>query len=576
MADGSAFDYVIVGAGSAGCVLADRLSADPAVRVLLLEAGPGDRGWKTQIPAALTYNLMNDRVNWYYRTEPQAQMNGRRLYWPRGRLLGGSSSLNAMVYIRGHALDYDRWVEEGAAGWSYAEVLPYFRRAESHSLGADDYRGGDGPLTVTRGSGDNPLFDAWIEAGEQAGYPATPDMNGYRQEGMGRMDMTIRAGRRCSTARAYLRPAMARPNLFVFTRCLATRVLLERGRAVGVEYREGGFVKRALAAREVILAGGAINSPQLLMLSGIGPAGHLRRVGVPVRHDLPGVGRDLQDHLEFYFQVECREPVTMLEAMRPHNMLRIGLRWFLFHDGPAASSHLEAGGFIRSRPGVRHPDIQFHFLPALVEDHGRSKGRMHAYQAHAGTMRPASRGWLELRSADPAEHPLIEPNYLAEARDRADLRACVRLTREIFAQPAFDRYRGRELQPGAEAVDDAALDAFIRAKADSAYHPCCTCRMGTDEAAVVDPQCRVRGLDGLRVVDASIMPSMVSGNLNAPTIMIAEKAADLIRGADPLPPAEAPVWEAPDWRTRQRPGTPQRQLATAHDGRSIEHESAMA
>ncbi len=576
MADVPAFDYVIVGAGSAGCVLANRLSVDPAIRVLLLEAGPGDRGWKTQIPAALTYNLMNDRVNWYYRTEPQAGMNGRRLYWPRGRLLGGSSSLNAMVYIRGHALDYDRWVDEGAAGWSYAEVLPYFRRAESFSLGADAYRGGDGPLTVTRGSTANPLFDAWIAAGEEAGYPATSDMNGYRQEGMGRMDMTIRAGRRCSTARAYLRPVMARPNLFVFTRCLARRILLEHGRAVGVEYSEGGVVKRAMVAREVILAGGAINSPQLLMLSGIGPADRLRRVGVAVAHDLPGVGRELQDHLEFYFQVECREPVTLLEAMRPHNMVKIGLRWFLFHDGLAASSQLEAGGFIRSAPGIRHPDIQFHFLPALVEDHGRSKGRMHAYQSHAGTMRPASRGWLELRSADPGDHPAIEPNYLAEERDRADLRACVRLTREIFAQPAFDRYRGRELQPGAGVADDAGIDAFIRAKADSAYHPCCTCRMGTDARAVVDPDCRVRGLAGLRVVDASIMPSIVSGNLNAPTIMIAERAADLILGAAPLPPDEVPVWEAPDWHTRQRPGAPRRRLAASPDGRSIERQAAMA
>lgn len=576
MADAAEFDYVIVGAGSAGCVLANRLSADPSLRVLLLEAGPGDRGWKTQIPAALTYNLMNDRVNWYYRTEPQAAMDGRRLYWPRGRLLGGSSSLNAMVYIRGHALDYDRWVTEGAPGWSYAEVLPYFRRAESYSLGPNEYRGGDGPLTVTRGTGDNPLFDTWIEAGAQAGYPFTPDMNGHRQEGMGRMDMTIRAGRRCSTARAYLRPAMTRPNLFVFTRCLATHILLDRGRAVGVEYAEGGFVKRALAAREVILAGGAINSPQLLMLSGIGPADQLRRVGVPVAHDLPGVGRDLQDHLEFYFQVECTKPVTLLDAMRPQNMVKIGLRWFLFHDGPAASSHLEAGGFIRSAPGVRHPDIQFHFLPALVEDHGRSKGRIHAYQSHAGTMRPASRGWLELRSADPHQHPLIEPNYLAEERDRADLRACVRLTREIFAQPAFDAYRGRERMPGAEVQNDAAIDAFIRAKADSAYHPCCTCRMGTDEGAVVDPTCRVRGLDGLRVVDAAIMPSMVSGNLNAPTIMLAEKASDLILGLSPLPPAMVPVWEAPDWRTRQRSAEPERRLAEPHDLRTIQPQAAMA
>ena len=576
MSSGPEFDYVVVGAGSAGCVLANRLSVDPGLRVLLLEAGPGDRGWKTQMPAALTYNLMNDRVNWYYQTEPQAHMSGRRLYWPRGRLLGGSSSLNAMVYVRGHAHDYDRWVGEGAPGWSYGEVLPYFRRAETFSLGSDAYRGGDGPLTVSRGSGDNPLFDAWIAAGAEAGYPATPDMNGHRQEGMGRMDMTIRAGRRCSTARAYLRPALARPNLRVLTRCLATRILLDRGRAVGVEHAEGGFLKRAMATREVILAGGAINSPHLLMLSGIGPADHLRQVGVPATHDLPGVGRDLQDHLEFYFQVECKEPVTLLDAMRPHNMIRIGLRWFLFHDGPAASSHLEAGGFIRSAAGVRHPDIQFHFLPALVEDHGRSKGRMHAFQAHAGTMRPASRGWLELRSADPTQHPLIEPNYLAEERDRADLRACVRLTREIFAQPAFDRWRGRELKPGAEVQDDAAIDAFIRARADSAYHPCCTCRMGTDAQAVVDPQCRVRGLEGLRVVDASIMPSMVSGNLNAPTIMLAEKAADLILGLHPLPPAEVSVWEAPDWRARQRSGEARRQLASAPDGRTIERQAAMA
>ena len=570
------FDYVIVGGGSAGCVLASRLSADPAVRVLLLEAGPPDRGWKIHMPAALTYNLMSDRVNWSYQTEPQARMDGRRLYWPRGRVLGGSSSLNAMVYVRGHALDYDRWAEEGGRGWSYAEVLPYFRRAESYSGGADAYRGGDGPLFVTRGATPNPLFDAWIAAGEQAGYSATPDMNGHRQEGMGRMDMTIHAGRRWSAARAYLRPMRGRRNLFVYTGCLATRVLLERGRVVGVEYAEGTLSKRAMAAREVILAGGAINSPQLLLLSGIGPADHLAGVGVPVAHELPGVGRDLQDHLEFYFQVECREPVTLLDAMRPLNMAGIGLRWFLRHDGLAASSHLEAGGFIRSRAGVRHPDIQFHFLPALVEDHGRSKGRMHAFQSHVGPMRPASRGWLELRSADPRRHPLIEPNYLAEARDRAEMRDCVHLTREIFAQPAFDRFRGRELQPGARVTDDAAIDAFVRAKADSAYHPCCTCRMGVDELAVVDPECRVRGLERLRVVDASIMPSMVSGNLNAPTIMLAEKAADLILGRPAPPPAEVAVWEAPDWRTRQRDGSPVDVLSRGREPSSVEREAEMA
>jgi choline dehydrogenase len=479
-------------------------------------------------------------------------MDGRRLYWPRGRVLGGSSSLNAMVYVRGHALDYDRWVEEGAAGWSYADLLPYFRRAETYSEGPDAYRGGEGPLHVMRGRGDNPLFDAWLAAGAEAGYPLTADMNGFQQEGMGRMDMTIRDGRRWSASRAYLRPAAGRRNLWIVTRALATRIALQNGRAIGVDYVENGRLKRAVAEREVILAAGAINSPQLLQLSGIGDPDALRKLGIEVTHPLQGVGRNLQDHLEFYFQYECLEPITLLKAMQPRHMVGIGLRWFLRHDGLAASSHLEAGGFIRSAAGVRHPDIQYHFLPALVSDHGRAKGDIHAFQAHAGTMRPLSRGWLGLRSADPRAHPIIEPNYLAEAPDREDFRACVRLTREIFQQPAIARYRGRELAPGADVTSDTAIDAFIRAKADSAYHPCCTCRMGVDEEAVVDPQCRVRGLESLRVVDASIMPSMVSGNLNAPTIMLAEKAADLILGRDPLPPSNAPVYEAPAWQTRQR------------------------
>jgi choline dehydrogenase len=547
------FDYVIVGAGSAGCVLADRLSADPDLSVLVLEAGGADRGWKIAMPAALTYNLMSDRHNWFYRTEPQAHMDGRSLYWPRGRVLGGSSSLNAMVYVRGHAFDYDRWAgEEGAAGWSYAEVLPYFKRAETRSIGGDAYRGDSGPLRVWAAGMANPLFAAFIEAGREAGYPTTDDMNGRQQEGFGRMDMTVHRGRRCSAARAYLHPAMRRPNLTVVIRAMAERVLIEHGRAVGVAYRENGLAKQVRATREVILAGGTINSPQLLMLSGIGPADQLRSHGIAVARDLPGVGQNLQDHLELYVQQACTRPVSLMPAMRPHNMALVGLRWLLRHDGPGASSHLEAGAFIRSRPGVRHPDIQYHFLPALVSDHGRSAARFHAFQAHVGPMRPASRGWLRLRSADPLDHPLIQPNLLSEARDRVELRDCVRLTREIFAQPAFDAYRGAEIMPGAEVRTDAEIDAFVRRKADSAYHPCGTCRMGVGETAVVDPQTRVHGVAGLRVVDASIMPSEPSGNLNAPVIMMAEKAADLILGRPPLPPDNVPVHEAPDWRTRQR------------------------
>jgi choline dehydrogenase len=546
------FDYVIVGAGSAGCVLANRLSADPGTRVLVLEAGPEDRTWKIHMPAALTYNLCDDKYNWYYETEPQAAMDNRRMYWPRGRVLGGSSSLNAMVYIRGHAYDYDRWAEEGAAGWSYAEVLPYFRRAETRAKGGDDYRGSDGPLKVSTGSQPNPLFDAFIQAGQQAGYPFTADMNGYQQEGFGKMDMTIHQGERWSAAKAYLKPVRSRPNLTVETGALSTRILFEGTRAVGVEYAQAGQVRVARAAREVILCGGAINSPQLLMLSGVGPADQLRRHDIAVTHDLPGVGRNLQDHLELYVQYECTKPITLYSVENPLYKAKVGVEWFLFRSGLTTSAHLEAGGFIRSRAGIRHPDIQYHFLPSVVNDHGRKPGDRHAFQAHAGTMRATSRGWVELRSADPRAKPILQPNYLTTQDDRDDMRACVKLTREIFAQAGFDPYRGPEIAPGASVRTDDEIDAFIRAKADSAYHPSCTCKMGVDEMAVVDPETRVRGLEGLRVVDASIMPSIVSGNLNAPTIMIGEKAADIILGKTPLPPSNAPVYEAPNWRTAQR------------------------
>jgi choline dehydrogenase len=481
-------------------------------------------------------------------------MDGRRMYCPRGRVLGGTSSINGMAYVRGHARDYDRWAQSGLAGWDYAHVLPYFKGAETAARGPDDYRGGDGPLHVATGACRNPLYQAFIEAGRQAGYPLTPDMNGYQQEGFAAMDMTVGDGRRWSTARAYLRPARRRRNLIVRTGALARQVRFEGARAVGVDYVKGRRAAHVRAEREVILAGGAINSPQLLMLSGIGDAEDLARLDIPVLAELPGVGQNLQDHLEIYVQHACTRPISLYAAQRPWNKLRIGLEWILLKRGLGATSHFEAGAFIRSRAGVEHPDLQYHFLPIAMNYDGSNPADTHGFQAHVGPMRPTSVGRLRLRSADPQEPPSILFNYMATEGDREEMRAAVRLTREIFAQRGFDPYLGPELAPGHGVDTDAEIDAFVRARAESAYHACGTCKMGPegDPSAVVDGACRVHGIEGVRVVDAGIMPSIPSGNTNAPTIMLAEKAADLIRGREPLPALDVPVYIAPSWETRQR------------------------
>ncbi|EAR49740.1 choline dehydrogenase [Oceanicola granulosus HTCC2516] len=548
-------DYVIVGAGSAGCAMAYRLG-EAGRSVIVIEHGGSDAGPFIQMPAALSYPMNMPAYDWGYMSEPEPHLGGRKLVVPRGKVIGGSSSINGMIYVRGHARDFDHWAEQGAAGWAYADVLPYYKRMEHWHAGLHggdpDWRGKDGPLHVTRGPRKNPLTRAFVEAGAQAGYELTDDYNGEKQEGFGPFDSTIWRGRRWSAANAYLRPALKRDNV-TLVRGLVSKVVIEEGRATGVEMIRRGATEVVRARAEVILAASSINSPKLLMLSGIGPGAHLREHGIEVVADRPGVGRNLQDHLELYIQQAAIKPVSLYRYWNLIGKGVIGAQWLFTRTGLGASNQFESAGFIRSRAGVEYPDIQFHFLPIAVRYDGKVAAEGHGFQAHVGPMRSVSRGEVTLRSADPNDAPRILFNYMSHESDWEDFRTCIRLTREIFAQPAFDEFRGREIQPGADAQSDEALDAFIREHAESAYHPCGTCRMGAadDPTAVVDPECRVIGVEGLRVADSSIFPRITNGNLNAPSIMTGEKAADHILGRR-LPASNVEPWVHPEWRTAQR------------------------
>ncbi len=544
-------DYVIVGAGSAGCALAYRLS-EAGKSVVVVEYGGSDRGPLIQMPGALSYPMNMALYDWGYRSEPEPHLGGRRMAVPRGKVIGGSSSVNGMVYVRGHAHDFDTWAQMGATGWSFADVLPYFKRMETwHGPDASDWRGTDGPLHVSRGPRENPLYHAFVEAGQQAGYEITADYNGEKQEGFGPMEQTVWKGQRWSAANAYLKPALKRPNC-TLVNGLAKRIIIENGRATGVELTES-LTSRVTARDEVIVAASAINSPKLLMLSGIGPAQHLAAHGIPVAADRPGVGQNLQDHLEVYFQMAASQPITLFRYWNLFGKALVGAQWLFTRKGPGASNNFESAGFIRSRAGIDYPDIQFHFLPLAVRYDGKFVASGHGFQAHVGPMRSPSRGAVTLRSATPTEAPEIRFNYMSIEQDWIDFRQALRLTREIFAQPAFAPFTDRELQPGAEATTDEALDAFIRDHAESAYHPCGTCRMGaaSDPMAVVDPEARVIGVDGLRVADSSIFPQITNGNLNGPSIMVGEKVADHVLGRR-LPKDEAQPWVHPDWALEQR------------------------
>ena len=549
-------DYVIVGAGSAGCAMAYRLS-EAGKSVIVIEHGGTDAGPLIQMPAALSYPMNMKRYDWGYMTEPEPHLGGRRLVAPRGKVVGGSSSINGMVYVRGHARDFDHWRDSGAEGWGYADVLPYYKRMESWDDGGHGgdpaWRGTDGPLHVSRGPRKNPLFHAFVEAGRQAGYPVTADYNGEQQEGFGAFEQTVHKGRRWSASNAYLKPALARENC-TMVRGLAEKVVIEDGRATGVQIKRGGKSEVIHARAEVILAASAFNSPKLLMLSGIGPAAHLAEHGIEVVADRKGVGQNLQDHLEMYIQYASKLPITLYKHWNLFSKALIGAQWLFTKTGLGASNNFESCAFIRSRAGIEYPDIQYHFLPIAVRYDGQTVAEGHGFQAHTGPMRSASRGAVTLRSSDPVDAPKILFNYMSLESDWEDFRRCIRLTREIFGQEAFAPYVKHEIQPGMAAQSDDELNDVIREHAESAYHPCGTCKMGRreDPWAVVDPECRVIGVEGLRVADSSIFPRITNGNLNGPSIMTGEKASDHILGRAPLAAANEVPWVHPEWPSKQR------------------------
>ena len=549
-------DYVIVGAGSAGCAIAFRLT-EAGHTVTILEFGGHDRSPLIQMPAALSYPMNMERYDWGYWSEPEPHLGGRKLACPRGKVIGGSSSINGMVYVRGHAKDFDTWAEMGASGWSYSDILPYYRRLEkldyAGSEEVENLRGINGPLNITKGKRMNPLTLAFEKAGAQAGYQSTPDYNGKQQEGFGPMDQTIKNGLRWSSAKAYLKPAIQAGKCQV-VRGLATKIIIENSQATGVEYTQGNKKSVLSASKEVIISASAINSPKLLLLSGIGPAAELKSKGITVVANRPGVGKNLQDHLELYIQMASKKPVSLYKYWNPIGKAWVGLRWFISKSGPGASNQFESAAFIRSKAGVEYPDIQYHFLPLAVRYDGKLPVKGHGFQAHVGPMRSQSRGYVTLRSSDPKESPKIQFNYMSHETDWADFRNCIRLTREIFSQPAFEPFADSEISPGKEVQSDEQLNDFIRDNVESAYHPCGTCKMGdkSDPMSVVDPETRVIGVDKLRVADSSIFPQITNGNLNAPSIMVGEKASDHILGKDLLPRSNEMPWIHPDWHTSQR------------------------